>query len=220
MPAQATSSPGSQPSGCMPFSSEAAALLEMQRQQAESQYLAAWQNYTHIAELSRVAMMKAEVTEKKQVEEQKTDNKDEKIEEKTPDSEEKQAAMAAKTTSAELPRKDQEKVTVPVEPVVKHGAQEPVPATEATRTILRIRKVGTLSTGDGCLEIYARYTPLEDKDRVPVDKEIQVMAANPLPETKPPEAGDAQFLRPKPKKMPATALSSGSKVVKEPPYPP
>ena len=222
--------PGATPTASMPGMTDPAAFLELQRQQAETQYLQAWQTFAAISELSRAATAKAEVALEKPAEQeaQKPEMKETKVPERTPQESEKPAPATTKEEeSKEMPEKTEKKdAAIPElaeKNLAKTDAANPGPETLNGKVVLRIRKVGTYTLADGSLEIYARWTPKDEPDPVQISQEVKIVSTKNAGEDKVDAASkEADYVRPTPKKMPVSASSSSKlpKDVKEPPYPP
>ena len=212
-----------------PVMPDPAALLEMQRQQAESQYLQAYQHFAALSELSRQTQAQADAADAAQApQEQK--KPEEKKEERTPVETEKPAAASAREEAKEHGgvEKQENKNVVPPDVAEKPDEANKGQDAPPPKVIYRIRKVGTYSCGDGCLEIFARWTPDEERDRIPISDEVKISQSRPVRDENKASAvakeaskdGEMDYLRPTPKKMPVSSAASASKEVKEPNYPP
>ena len=198
-----------------------AAYLQLQRQQAEQAFQQAWQNLTVLSEMSR---QREDASELQSASppcpnvDGATDVK--KAPEKEPEDRPQASAAAPKqekTTGDAVPEPPKMK---PEDEKTEETKPEPPPSNQV---LVRIRRVGTFDTGDGKLEIFARWTEHgQDHLNNPElhDRASQAPTSSARgAEEGPPQHADGEpwdVMKPKPKRMPVVKKAE----VTEPPYPP
>ena len=219
---------------------DAFALMAMQRQQAEAAFQQAWQNLTVLEEMSRQAEKKKEAQDSQSQEasvaaavaaakaaaaslKKEEENKSQVDSPPQPDAKDAEPVEEAKTEGKAIGQDAEDKAKVAPQKIQRVDENGQPVEMKPGRVLLHIKRVGQFDTGDGLLEIFARYTSHADKkaeqadgqkkrDDEPPREDARAKSAADAP---PAESSEPSYAMPRPKKMPVPKPE-----VREPAYPP
>ena len=210
-----------------PVQLDPVAYLNAQRQQAEQAFQQAWQNLSVLTEMSRQrddadAAMASPACEMKDM-----SPEPKKTAEGAPQQGPNAAACRAQEQKPDMESGTQQTAPPPQE--AKAAGEVEKDKDEATREhppnqiLVRIRRVGSFDTGDGTLEIFARFTEKGKEDMNDPEKYDRARRQERPAASSASNAGTnegdqdpGEYVRPKPKKMPLVRRHE----VAEPSYPP